>query len=525
MSSSQEEDFDDIDYDDIPLSLLDDHASSNGYNSYDRPNFTSLNVQQNYDPLPSSRGPKPILGKAFDLNFKKLPQTPEHGEEPMPSSRIHNASVFAKLSDVSKSHQDDACSSGRVHEGIPRMALPLTFPALEEPGRPYTSPLHQKGQELHQVESAPLTSLPPPTLNSVRSMKPPRLTLQSPASASPLNTPSAMVHAQPDPNSSSLPSNPSSAVSQSSMPSLSALPLNGISTDCTDGRVLVSLLSPAFSLPSTNTLNTPSGGGSAPTPASTPLVHTPVSLGAHTIHDPSTSRGDFSNLATPTGILSDHAVRQRVASSLGLPPSKLRCFVVQETPWEQLEEVLMSAATTSGAASSMPPPHVAVLVDNSSFNLPALEEMMKQSRQLLSAQEANAKTISALHHDFKEAAWASQKHAVRNAQLERDVEFSKEKLLRMESEAAELRSQLKRCDEQRLHFRNTLSGLRGEFERYKGMYEASTFESNAPQDRSTMLEAAPPALQNSRSSNMHLDMARSLETLTLESSDAGGTRH
>ena len=49
------------------------------------------------------------------------------------------------------------------------------------------------------------------------------------------------------------------------------------------------------------------------------------------------------------------AVRQRVSASLGLPASALRCFVVEEVPWD--------AALAGGGGGGGR--HVAVLVDNS----------------------------------------------------------------------------------------------------------------------------------------------------------------
>ena len=51
------------------------------------------------------------------------------------------------------------------------------------------------------------------------------------------------------------------------------------------------------------------------------------------------------------------AVRQRVSASLGLPASALRCFVVEEVPWE--------AALAGGGGGGGVGRHVAVLVDNS----------------------------------------------------------------------------------------------------------------------------------------------------------------
>lgn len=172
----------------------------------------------------------------------------------------------------------------------------------------------------------------------------------------------------------------------------------------------------------------------------------------------------------------------------------MHCFVIQEVSWEQLATGQLPAAAPSpsqpapSSRGTSPTPtfgqsrswvtpgahtsvttggnvnHVAVLVEGSSFSLASLEEMLRSNQQLLAAQEVHARTISNLQADFKSAAAAGQGHAVRAAQLEKDLEYANARAKAAEAEAQLLKAQLQQCDEQRVALRCTLAALRGQFD-------------------------------------------------------------
>lgn len=176
--------------------------------------------------------------------------------------------------------------------------------------------------------------------------------------------------------------------------------------------------------------------------------------------------------SSSSGAVSE-AVLSRMASALHLPKSSLRCFALSEVPWNKLD---LSSSTSTSAnepislslsqpqeVSGKTTKHVAVLVESSSFSLPALEDILRQNRQLLAAQAENAKTIGSLQADYKQATCSSEANAVKVATMEKELEHLRVSVTRLEAEKEELKVQLRRCDEQRLHLKNTLTEIRREF--------------------------------------------------------------
>ena len=175
-----------------------------------------------------------------------------------------------------------------------------------------------------------------------------------------------------------------------------------------------------------------------------------------------------------------------MASALLLPKSSLRCFTLSETSWDQLHLSTSASVSASASASASSPPtqptpslspspsqaidpsakitrHVAVLVESSSFSLPALEDLLRQNRQLMAAQSENAKTIGSLQSDCRQAMAHSESEALKALTMVKDLELLKASVARLEADKEELRGQLRRCDEQRLLLKNTLTEIRREF--------------------------------------------------------------
>mmetsp|Transcript_33796 Transcript_33796/g.85566 ORF Transcript_33796/g.85566 Transcript_33796/m.85566 type:complete len:381 (-) Transcript_33796:552-1694(-) len=336
------------------------------------------------EPAPTPRSKPPGLG--FSLSA-------------IPSSSTASAATNAPLQSPRPSSRVPGLSLGKIPGGQPHTPDPSVEPLPSSRGAPPNFKLSLpprvpepvaggEDSRLDRTTSATdygglASPLPPgPTPRTVSAPHPELKLAASGAGIPPL--PTSKLHKPPklflqDPATASPSPSPLAAIN----PSAAELTSLASSTD----RVVVSLLSSAFAV-------------SRAAPAAT-------------------STSSAVPMASPTAATIRDTVAHRCANGLGIAVDELRFFALTELP--PGEEVPASTR------------HVAVLVNNSGFSLPALETMLSENQALQALQQTNANTIANMHSDYK----ASTTEVARLSRLEAEQRKELEALRRQAKEAAE----------------------------------------------------------------------------------------
>ncbi|KAL6756468.1 hypothetical protein V8C86DRAFT_2648539 [Haematococcus lacustris] len=189
------------------------------------------------------------------------------------------------------------------------------------------------------------------------------------------------------------------------------------------GHVTVSLLSPAFVLP---------GSSLPPQP------------------EPSSSNAAAQSLHWSTS--ARQAAVHQFSARLGVAADALQVWELHEHPPGQ------------GSATGMVH-HIAVSVNDSSFSLAAVEDMLQQNKQLQTTQQCNADTLGALYSDSKALSSSNAELQVKTAVQAKEIELLQLKLEHADQRARAAEARNAQLSETQEKLKSTIMQLRDEFMR------------------------------------------------------------
>jgi len=182
-------------------------------------------------------------------------------------------------------------------------------------------------------------------------------------------------------------------------------------------------------------------------------------------------------------------------NSLGVPRDHLRAFQVREISLEDLARSDSPLITSGG--------HIAFMVNNNSFSLRGLEELLAHEE----AYQTQALTISRQQEELT----AAHKQTVQVAVLEKENQLLKDSIRQLEQrlqdkerEMEAMRTHLQRCDEDRHKMRDSFASLRKDFGRtLEGIQQQLQTSTCAPQQQLSSLPPPPERPASSKHQQQH----------------------